>query len=61
MAIFRCYNCGLLFVADVKEHSALQFVKCPKCGSDWIKYVRPGLEVFGSSGLELRRAGGDGE
>ena len=45
MAIYRCRNCGHVFAKDVKDKDYADSVRCPKCGSNWVVYVRPGLEV----------------
>lgn len=43
MAVYKCKNCGKVFVKNVQ--SASELVYCPECGSFWVEYLRPGLSL----------------
>jgi len=39
MALFKCLNCGTTFVVHIVYPDELRKVRCPKCGSRWVKYI----------------------
>ena len=51
MAIFRCMNCGILIKKKVIHdpyrfpHEYGEVIKCPKCGSMWVEYYCPDVDV----------------
>lgn len=46
MAIFKCHNCGVKKIIDVRKemlHREKKEITCDECKSKWIKYYAPGL------------------